>query len=165
MGGGEEGLRKPLLLYKPKQLGPLEKLAKHFLRWSKPRPAYKVVTGKLVVEPKVYFANERTFLVWTSLCVQVGAISIGILSMSYNRPNIMHVGLILAGLTFIFFVYSFTLFHRRAHALRVRSTEAPYDDRLGPTMVVAVTLICLLSNTVICLNRSMAVAPVIPPMS
>mmetsp|Transcript_49922 Transcript_49922/g.114443 ORF Transcript_49922/g.114443 Transcript_49922/m.114443 type:complete len:642 (-) Transcript_49922:22-1947(-) len=123
------------IVYKEPETSSLQYLAKLFLQWSKPKPFQKVVTGKLVVEPKVYFANERTFLVWGSLCTQLGSISVGILAISFHRPQVMRVGVILMALTFVFFLYALIVFQRRAHGLRVRSTEAPYDDRFGPTMV------------------------------
>jgi len=147
-------------IYSPPEPGPLVKLSRFFLRMSGPEPFQKVITGKLVVEPKVYFANERTFLTWSSLCVQLGSIAIGILAISYHRPNIMRVGIILGGLTTIFFVYALAIFLMRAHGLRVRSTDAPYDDRFGPTLVAAVMIVSLLSNAYISISEEASAASI-----
>jgi hypothetical protein len=94
--------------------------------------------------------------VWGSLCTQLGSIAIGILAISFRRPSMMRVGVILAGLTFIFFLYSLIIFQRRAHGLRVRSTDAPYDDRFGPTMVASVMCVALVANAYISLSASQA---------
>jgi len=146
----------PRPVYRQAEPSYLEKLGRLFLRWSVPRQAQKIIHGKLVIEPKVYFANERTFLVWSSLCVQLGSIAIGILAISFHRPNILHVGILLGVLTTIFFLYALTLFHRRAHGLRTRSPDGPYDDRFGPTMVAAILLVALVCNAVISINQSLA---------
>lgn len=58
----------------------------------------------------------------------------------------------LAGLTFVFFLYALVVFHRRAHGLRVRSTDAPYDDRFGPTMVAGVMCTALILNAYISIS-------------
>lgn len=102
----------------------------------------------------MYFANERTFLVWGSLCTQLGSIAIGILAISFRKPNVARVGMILTGLTFLFFLYALVVFQRRAHGLRMRSTEAPYDDRFGPTMVASVMCVALICNAVISISQS-----------
>jgi len=146
--------RVPHFVYKPKEPSCLERLGRFFLTMSNPDPFQKTVSGKLVVEPKVYFANERTFLTWGSLCVQLGSIAIAILSISHHRPSILRVGVLLGGLTTIFFLYALAVFHARAAGLRVRSTEAPYDDRFGPTMVAAIMLVAIGLNAYVSLSNT-----------
>ena len=70
-----------------------------------------------------------------------------------HRPAILHVGIVLAGLTFIFALYALIIFLRRAHGLRVRSTDAPYDDRFGPTMVSGIMCLALVANAYVSLTR------------
>lgn len=66
----------------------------------------------------------------------------------------MRVGLGLAVLTALFYVYALQLYIRRVNGLRARNPCAPYDDRLGPTMVAAFSVAALIANTWISLSES-----------
>jgi hypothetical protein len=58
-------------------------------------------TGKLTkltpakIEPKVYFANERTFLHWMHMCVTLGAIAMAITAEGIDEPSLALPGLLL----------------------------------------------------------------------
>jgi len=90
------------------------------------------------VEPKVYFANERTFLSWLNFTVILGGLAVGLLNFGDK------IGRISAGLFTIVamgtMIYALVTFHWRAAAIRKRGTGS-FDDRFGPT-VLAVTLLC-----------------------
>ncbi|KAF3078205.1 vacuolar transporter chaperone [Orbilia oligospora] len=106
------------------------------------QPLLQTAPGKRIalpvrVEPKVYFANERTFLSWLNFTVILGGLAVGLLNFGDK------VGRISAGLfTFIAMgtmVYALFTFHWRAAAIRKRGSGS-FDDRFGPT-VLAVTLL------------------------
>jgi len=97
--------------------------------------------------------------VWGSLCTQLGSIAVGILAISFHRPAVMRVGIMLSGLTFLFFLYALVSFQRRAHGLRMRSTDAPYDDRFGPTMVALVMCVALVLNAYISISQGVQPLP------
>ena len=84
------------------------------------------------VEPKVFFANERTFLSWLNFTVILGGLAIGLLNFGDN------VGRISAGLFTLVamaaMVYAVVTFHWRAKSIRLKG-QAGFDDRYGPTIL------------------------------
>ncbi|KAL0638560.1 GTPase regulator Nrf1 [Maublancomyces gigas] len=107
------------------------------------QPLLQSAPGKRIalptrVEPKVFFANERTFLSWLNFTVILGGLAVGLLNFGDR------VGRISAGLfTFVAMgtmLYALVTFHWRAAAIRKRG-QGSFDDRFGPT-VLAITLLC-----------------------
>lgn len=98
------------------------------------------------VEPKVFFANERTFLSWLNFTVILGSLGVGLLNFGDK------IGRVSAGLfTFIAMltmVYALVTYHWRAKAIRMRGT-GPYDDRFGPTMLCIFLLVAVVVNFVL----------------
>ncbi|TPX44878.1 hypothetical protein SeLEV6574_g04230 [Synchytrium endobioticum] len=85
------------------------------------------------VEPKVFFANERTFLSWLHFCIVLGGLALGLLNFGDYVGQIS--GLIFTVVAMIFMIYALFLYQWRAHKIRNRDA-APYDDRFGPTVLV-----------------------------
>ncbi|CAZ86370.1 unnamed protein product [Tuber melanosporum] len=105
------------------------------------QPLLQSAPGKRIalptrVEPKVFFANERTFLSWLNFTVILGGLAVGLLNFGDK------VGRISASLfTFVAMgtmLYALVTFHWRAAAIRKRG-QGSFDDRFGPT-VLALTL-------------------------
>lgn len=98
------------------------------------------------VEPKVFFANERTFLSWLNFTVILGSLAIGLLNFGDR------VGRISASLFTLLamgtMVYALITYHWRANAIRKRGS-GPYDDRFGPTMLCFFLLIAVIVNFVL----------------
>ncbi|RUP46902.1 hypothetical protein BC936DRAFT_146390 [Jimgerdemannia flammicorona] len=95
------------------------------------------------VEPKVFFANERTFLSWLQFAVVMGGLAIGLLNFGDR------VGRISAGLfTFValsVMIYALFTYHWRADMIR-RREAGPYDDRFGPTVLCVFLLTSVVVN-------------------
>ena len=98
------------------------------------------------VEPKVFFANERTFLLWLNFTVILGSLGVGLLNFGDS------VGRISAGLftciAMLTMVYALVTYHWRAKAIRMRGL-GPYDDRFGPTMLCFFLLVAVVTNFVL----------------
>lgn len=98
------------------------------------------------VEPKVFFANERTFLSWLNFTVILGSLAIGLLNFGDK------VGRISASLFTLLamgtMVYALITYHWRANAIRRRGS-GPYDDRFGPTMLCFFLLIAVIVNFIL----------------
>jgi uncharacterized membrane protein YidH (DUF202 family) len=108
-----------------------------------PAPILTQLPGKRIalptrVEPKVFFANERTFLSWLNFTVILGGLAVGLLNFGDK------IGKISAGLfTFVAMAamaYALFTFHWRARSIRMRG-QGGFDDRLGPT-VLTIALFC-----------------------
>ncbi|BAP71915.1 Vacuolar transporter chaperone 1 [Kluyveromyces marxianus] len=95
------------------------------------------------VEPKVFFANERTFLSWLNFTVMLGGLGVGLLNFGDK------VGQISAGLFTLVamgtMIYALVTYHWRAAAIRRRGS-GPYDDRFGPTLLCFFLLVAVVVN-------------------
>ncbi len=105
------------------------------------QPLLQTAPGKRIalptrVEPKVFFANERTFLSWLNFTVILGGLAIGLLNFGDS------IGRICAGLFTLVamgaMIYALITFHWRARSIRLRG-QGGFDDRFGPT-VLAIAL-------------------------
>lgn len=89
------------------------------------------------IEPKVFFANERTFLAWMHLSVVLAGASIAIMAFSSNtteNPLAQLYGVILLPVSVAFIVYSMYQYNRRAKMIRTRH-PGPYEDTVGPVVL------------------------------
>jgi uncharacterized membrane protein YidH (DUF202 family) len=108
-------------------------------------------TGKRIalptrVEPKVFFANERTFLSWLNFTVILGGLAVGLLNFGDR------VGQISAGLFTLValaaMIYALVTFHWRAKSIRMRG-QGGFDDRFGPTVLAVALLLAIVVNFVL----------------
>ncbi|KAF2794680.1 hypothetical protein K505DRAFT_374480 [Melanomma pulvis-pyrius CBS 109.77] len=107
------------------------------------QPLLQTAPGKRIalptrVEPKVFFANERTFLSWLNFTVILGGLAIGLLNFG-DKIGRISAGLFTA-VAMAAMIYALTTFHWRARSIRQRG-QGGFDDRLGPT-VLTIALFC-----------------------
>ncbi|RUS20757.1 polyphosphate synthetase protein [Endogone sp. FLAS-F59071] len=112
-------------------------------RPHRPLPPGKRIALPVRVEPKVFFANERTFLAWLHFAVILGGLAVGLLNFGDK------IGLISSGLfTFVALSvlgYALYTFHWRAERIRKRE-PGPYDDQYGPTVLCVILLVAVIIN-------------------
>ncbi|KAF5382026.1 hypothetical protein D9615_004430 [Tricholomella constricta] len=113
--------------------------------WS--APAGKKIAIPVRIEPKVYFAAERTFLKWMNTAVFIGTIATTLLNFT---PADDSRGLISAAFfTFtalLAIAYSVGIFVYRSYKLRERHAEGLYYDKYGPTVLCFVLFLALATN-------------------
>lgn len=95
------------------------------------------------VEPKVFFANERTFLSWLHFSIFLGGIAAALLGLGHTSARIS--GYLFAAVSGIFAIYALYLYHWRAQKIR-RRDPGPYDDLVGPTVLAIVFIIAMFIN-------------------
>ncbi|KAJ1990338.1 GTPase regulator Nrf1 [Coemansia spiralis] len=95
------------------------------------------------VEPKVFFANERTFLSWLNFAIVLGSLALGLLNFGDRTGKIAGAAFTLIAMFVM--VYALMLFQWRAERIRQRDA-GPYDDRRGPTVLVVVLICAILIN-------------------
>lgn len=71
------------------------------------------------VEPKVFFANERTFLSWLHFCVVLGGLALGLLNFDGNYAGQIS-GLLFTAVAMMFMMYALFLYQWRADKIRNR---------------------------------------------
>jgi uncharacterized membrane protein YidH (DUF202 family) len=105
------------------------------------QPLLQTAPGKRIalptrVEPKVFFANERTFLSWLNFTVILGGLSIGLLNFGRDATSLICAGLFTV-VAMGCMVYALVTFHWRARSIRLRG-QGGFDDRFGPTVLAVV---------------------------
>ncbi|KAF7374657.1 SPX domain-containing protein [Mycena sanguinolenta] len=120
-------------------------------------PPGKRISVPVRIEPKVYFAAERTFLKWLNNAVFIGTIATTLLN--FTSPDDQR-GLISAALfTFaalLAIAYSAIIFVYRTYRLRARRAEGLYYDKYGPTLLCLALFAALATNIGLRVSEMMA---------
>jgi len=92
--------------------------------------------GAKKVDPKLFFANERTFLKWMNVSVWVAGISIGLSSIGGPTPGGLESvsGLFFLAVAIVLVCYSMYQYAKRS-LLVVKRSPGPYEDRWGPVVI------------------------------
>jgi uncharacterized membrane protein YidH (DUF202 family) len=98
------------------------------------------------VEPKVFFANERTFLSWLNFTVILGGLAVGLLNFG-DRVGQYSAGAFTL-VAMMAMVYALFTFHWRAKSIRQRG-QGGFDDRLGPTVLAVALFVAIVLNFVL----------------
>lgn len=100
------------------------------------------------IEPKVFLANERTFLLWMHSALWLFGASMTILTYSnYDERRIMY-GALLLPVSVVFIVYSIFQYIRRNEMLHNKD-PGPYLDIMGPTVLGMLVMISIISQFVL----------------
>lgn len=97
------------------------------------------------VEPKVFFANERTFIAWLHIAVLLAGASIAIVSFADANPFSQLYGVILLPVAIAFIGYAMWQYAKRAAMIR-RRDPGPYEDIVGPTVLGIMLMISIVAN-------------------
>lgn len=108
-------------------------------------------TGKRIalptrVEPKVFFANERTFLSWLNFTVLLGGLAVGLLNFSDNIGRTSAVLFTIVAMATM--AYALFTYHWRAKSIRMRG-QGGFDDRYGPTVLAVALAAAVVVNLVL----------------
>jgi uncharacterized membrane protein YidH (DUF202 family) len=101
-----------------------------------------------VIDPKVYFANERTFLKWLHTSVTIGSIASALLGISSLNSTttgfdpLRVVGLTLLAISIVFCAHSLYQFHFRMSLLNKRSMDG-IDNSSAPLALSVVLVVAL----------------------
>ncbi|KAL7747553.1 GTPase regulator Nrf1 [Sorochytrium milnesiophthora] len=96
------------------------------------------------VEPKVFFANERTFLSWLQFTVMLGGLSVGLLNLGSDRVSRIS-GVVFTTIAMGIMLYALYLYLWRAQKIRAREA-GPYESRMAPVFIVIVLFAAILVN-------------------
>ncbi|KAK3335741.1 VTC domain-containing protein [Cercophora scortea] len=113
---------------------------------------FKAPKGKKIyvpvrVEPKVYFAAERTFLGWLEYSIYIGTIAVTLLNFS-TRNGDMTSFIAAAAFTLLAvlsLLYSVGIYLYRSNAIRTRRA-AKYYDKWGPSALCAAMFVAVVLN-------------------
>ncbi|KAL3417399.1 VTC domain-containing protein [Phlyctema vagabunda] len=114
---------------------------------------FKAPKGKKIhvpvrVEPKVYFAAERTFLSWLEFSIYIGTIAATLLNFG-SKPS--KISFVAAGafsiVAIMSLLYSVAIYLYRSNAIRARKA-IKYHDKFGPTALCAALFVAVILNSV-----------------
>ncbi|VDB90124.1 unnamed protein product [Peniophora sp. CBMAI 1063] len=110
------------------------------------RTAQKRIALPVRVEPKVSFANERTFLSWLHFTILLGGLSVGLLNFGDKIGKISAAMFSIVAIAIM--LYALYTYHWRANSIR-KGGKGPYDDRVGPTVLCGALLVSVIVNFVL----------------
>lgn len=106
----------------------------------------KLRKAPVKIEPKVFFANERTFLAWMHLSVILAGASIAILAFAEDQnPMSQLYGVLMLPVAIAFIAYSMYQYARRASMIRHRH-PGPYEDTIGPAVLGVMLMSSILAQ-------------------
>ncbi|KAH9998902.1 SPX-domain-containing protein [Xylariaceae sp. FL0662B] len=110
-------------------------------------PKGKKIYVPVRVEPKVYFAAERTYLGWLEFSIYIGAIAVTLLNFGTSGPSAL--GFAVAGvftlLAILALCYSVAIYLYRSRAIRQRRV-IKYHDPFGPSALCLALLAGVVLN-------------------
>ncbi|KAI9734978.1 MAG: vacuolar transporter chaperone [Cirrosporium novae-zelandiae] len=115
------------------------------------QPLLQTTQGKRIalptrVEPKVFFANERTFLSWLNFTVILGGLAVGLLNFGDKVGRISATCFTIVAMAAM--MYALFTFHWRARSIRMRG-QGGFDDRYGPTVLAVLLMVAVVVNFVL----------------
>lgn len=90
------------------------------------------------IEPKTFFANERTFIQWLSAALLLLSLSLAMVGLGHDSGRI--AGFVVMPVALLFLLYALYVYQWRAKMIRDKS-PGPYDDRYGPVALVAALIL------------------------
>jgi len=102
-------------------------------------------SGPLQVEPKVWLANERTFLKWQHICILLGGLAVGLYSAAGEDLVAEIMGIAYIGIAMFAGLWGYYTYHTRRKMIIARSGK-DFDNMVGPMIVSFALMIALVLN-------------------
>ena len=110
--------------------------------------------GPLRIEPKVWLANERTFLKWQHISVLLGSLSVALFTAASSSSNTVATGMGFAYISVAAFTgfWGWYMLHTRRDMILARSGR-DFDNMIGPVVVSVALMLALILNLVFAVRR------------
>ncbi|KAG2235484.1 VTC domain-containing protein [Thamnidium elegans] len=96
------------------------------------------------IEPKTFFANERTFISWLQFCALLLTVALNLLNNGDFISRI--IGAVFIIIASLLSIYALARYQIRSWQLRTNKMVVRYDDVWGPSVL------CILLVTALCVN-------------
>lgn len=117
------------------------------------------IESRLRIEPKTYFANERTYMQWFMTSIVLGGL--GVTYLVSPNPTSRTLGRVMLPIAIALACYSLLVFHWRIYMLLRRQPSGSYGDRCGPTGLSLAFLAVLIWGVVVTVPGFIPVPPAI----
>lgn len=104
-------------------------------------PPGKTICVPVRVEPKVYFATERTFLSWLSIAIILGGIATTLVTYGTQTTMIASIGFFITALATI--THAVLTYATRVVNIRLKKA-VDYEDKMGPPMICAFLMLSIM---------------------
>lgn len=94
------------------------------------------------VEPKLFFANERTFMKWLEMAVMMYSISVGVLAFTRSDGKAQYLAMIILPISLLFILYALWTFLWRSDLIKRRDVSR-WDDPFGPVFLTSLLILVL----------------------
>ncbi|PVH77831.1 vacuolar transporter chaperone-like protein [Cadophora sp. DSE1049] len=111
---------------------------------TKPKQLIKD-SGPLQVEPKVWLANERTFLKWQHICVLLGVLAVSLYNTAGQNKIAEIFGFIYLAIAIFAGIWG-TAMHRVRRNMIVERSGKDFDNMIGPMVVSFALMMSLILN-------------------
>lgn len=111
------------------------------------------------VEPKSYFANERTFLSWCGMATTMGGVSSAMVGLTFSgssadeggrlisKKTVDMVSVIYVPVAILIICYALFTYEWRAKFMRKKQVGF-FDDKVGPITLASIVLVTLVAITI-----------------
>lgn len=103
--------------------------------------------GELKVEPKVWLANERTFLKWQHISVLLGTLAVSLYTAAGENFLAECMGIAYVAIAAVTGLWGYLMFNRRQTMIIERSGK-DFDNMIGPMIVSVAMMVALILNFV-----------------
>ncbi|WYZ37502.1 hypothetical protein EsH8_II_001008 [Colletotrichum jinshuiense] len=104
-------------------------------------------SGELKIEPKVWLANERTFLKWQHICILLGALAVSLYTAAGENTLAEIMGIVYILIAVFAGVWGYGMMRLRRKMIMGRSGK-DFDNLVGPLIISIAMMIALILNFV-----------------
>ncbi|CCD47319.1 similar to vacuolar transporter chaperone [Botrytis cinerea T4] len=112
-------------------------------------------SGPLQVEPKVWLANERTFLKWQHICILLGSLAVSLYTAAGEDEIAEAMGIAYIVIAIFAGSWGYWMHYTRRQMIVDRSGK-DFDNLIGPMIVSAALMVSLLLNFFFKYKQAMA---------
>lgn len=103
--------------------------------------------GPVKIEPKVWLANERTFLKWQHICVLLGGLSVALYTAAGENVVAEIMGIVYIAIAVFAGLWGYYMLQTRRSMIYGRSGK-DFDNMIGPMVISAALMMALILNFV-----------------
>lgn len=108
--------------------------------------------GELKVEPKVWLANERTFLKWQHIAILQGTLALALYSAAGDNAIAQWIGIVYIGIAAFAGIWGYSILQIRRNMIMERSGK-DFDNMVGPIIISIAMMVALIVNFVLQVRR------------
>lgn len=102
-------------------------------------------SGPLQVEPKVWLANERTFLKWQHICILLGALAVSLYTAAGEDTIAEYMGITYVVIAIFAGTWGYYMHFTRRNMIVARSGK-DFDNIFGPLVISVALMVALVLN-------------------